>query len=136
MGIADRLAAAGGVPAKPEPEEVAVEEVPDRPASAPVKAPEPPQEFDPSWWNGLGLSWAGDGLWSPLPKAVLMVNGQKAAYRKAVAAGADPLAWIEARWAQWYPNLDRAKSRTEFHATWLAIRWSVDEVQRIVTEAA
>jgi hypothetical protein len=138
MGIADRLAAAGGgTQSQPE---VPVQEVPDPApaASAPAKAPEPPQEFDPSWWDGLGYEFAGDGVWKPEPKAALMLNGQKAAYRRETAAfsAAEKLAWIEARWARWYPGLDRAKSRTEFHATWICIRWSCEEAHRLATEAA
>jgi hypothetical protein len=102
----------------------------DTPASAPVAAPEVPQEFDQAWWNGLGLPWAGDGLWAPDAKATLIVNAQKAKCRGAD----DPVAWINARWREWYPALDRAKSRTEFHALWLAIRWSCQEVHRLTTE--
>lgn len=128
MGLADRLSALYAAPAPPDPE-LAVQEVPDTPAPAPAVP------FDPSWWDGLGVSFAGDGLWAPDAKATLHLNGQKAQYRRATAEG-DPVAWIESKWAQWYPALDRAKSRTEFHALWMCIRWTVEEMQRIVTEAA
>lgn len=95
------------------------------------KGSAPAQTFTKQWWDGLGLSFAGDGEWGPEPKAMLHVNGQKLKYRRAVADGDAPMDWIENEWARWYPALNHARSRVEFHALWLCIRWSVGEAHRL-----
>jgi hypothetical protein len=67
-----------------------------------------------------------------------MANGAKAKYHRETAGmpASEKLAHLENLWKTWYPGLDRATSREQFHALWLSIEWSTGEAYDLTREGA